>query len=78
MLFLQEIKMQADQRTEDMDLKELGCTLILHPAQRKGYSGVAVYSRIRPDRIWQGSGSEFDDEGRVMRLDIGNLSMFGL
>lgn len=77
-IFLQEIKMQEDQRTPEMDFTELGYSLVLHPAQRKGYSGVAVYTRIRPDRIWQGTGSEFDEEGRVIRADFGKLTVFGI
>lgn len=77
-LFLQEIKMQEDQRTPEMDLEELGYRLMLHPAQRKGYSGVAVYSRIDPDQVFLGTGSEFDEEGRVIRVDFGKLSVFGI
>ena len=77
-LFLQEIKMQEDQKTAEMDLASLGYHLRMHPAQRKGYSGVAVYTRVEPDRIYQGTESEFDDEGRVLRLDFGNLSVYGI
>lgn len=77
-LFLQEIKMQEDQMTEEMDLAALGYKLQMHPAQRKGYSGVAVYTRLEPDEIYLGTGSEFDDEGRVLRLDFGNLSVYGI
>lgn len=78
LLFVQEVKMQKDQLTQDMLLKEQGYTLNLHPAQRKGYSGVGVYSRIEPDHIHLGTGSEFDEEGRVIRLDFGDLSVYGI
>lgn len=77
-LFLQEIKMQEDQRTEEMDLAALGYKLRMHPAMRKGYSGVAVYTRLEPDEIFLGTACEFDDEGRVLRLDFGSLSVFGI
>lgn len=77
-IFLQEIKMQADQMTGDMDLKKKGYKLLLHPAQRKGYSGVAVYTRLEPDKVSLGTGSDFDEEGRVIRLDFGDLSIYGI
>lgn len=77
-LFLQEIKMQEDQKTEEMNLQALGYQLRMNPAMRKGYSGVAVYSRVEPDNIFLGTASEFDDEGRVLRLDFGDLSVYGI
>lgn len=78
-IFLQEIKMQPDQMTEEMELKEMGYTIKMHSAERKGYSGVAVYSRIEPDNIYLGTGDpEFDSEGRVIRFDTGNISIFGI
>ena len=77
-LFLQNIKMQKDQLTPDMELKELGYQLVIHPAKRKGYSGVGVYTRVKPDKIWQGAGDQFDEEGRVIRVDFGKLSIFGI
>ena len=77
-LFLQEIKMQESQRTAEMELQELGYRLMLHGAQRTGYSGVGVYTRIQPDAVFLGTGSEFDEEGRVIRLDYGQLSLYGI
>lgn len=77
-IFLQEIKMQEDQVTEEMDLREKGYKLFLHPARRKGYSGVAVYTRLEPDNIWLGTNCDFDEEGRVIRLDFGDLSIYGI
>jgi len=45
-------------------------------AQKKGYSGVAMYTRATPERIEQGFGStEFDAEGRYLRADYGDLSV---
>jgi len=47
-----------------------------HCAQKKGYSGVALYSRTTPDRVECGFGSaEFDAEGRVIQADYGDLSV---
>ena len=47
-----------------------------HCAQKKGYSGVALYSRAEPDRVTTGFGSrEFDPEGRWLRADFGALSV---
>src|SRR5262252_560887 len=43
---------------------------------KKGYSGVALYSRVKPDRVERGFGSrEFDPEGRFLRADFGRLSV---
>lgn len=42
-----------------------------HSAQRKGYSGVAIFTRIPPVRVFKGMGIDrYDLEGRVMRMDF--------
>ncbi len=47
-----------------------------HCAEKKGYSGVAMYSRLAPERVECGFGSaEFDPEGRVIRADYGDVSV---
>ena len=47
-----------------------------HPAERKGYSGVATFCKRDPDRFFDGIGiRKYDDEGRVQRLDIGDLTI---
>jgi len=49
-----------------------------HPAQRKGYSGVALYAR-RPVPVRTGFGSpEFDAEGRYIDADFGDLSVISV
>jgi exodeoxyribonuclease-3 len=54
----------------------LGC---FHTAQKKGYSGVGIYSRRAPDRIVEGFGNaEFDAEGRSLQADFGKLSVVSL
>ncbi len=45
-------------------------------AQKKGYSGVAVFTKIRPDHIEYGTGHNgSDDEGRVIQLDFGDIRL---
>lgn len=47
-----------------------------HPAEKPGYSGVALFSKIRPDRVAEGFGSsEFDREGRYLEACFGDLSI---
>ncbi|MFH1603991.1 MAG: exodeoxyribonuclease III [Pseudomonadota bacterium] len=48
-------------------------------AEKKGYSGVGIYCRARPDKIIKGFGSkEFDAEGRYLRADFGDLSVISV
>ncbi len=78
-LFIQETKMQEDQLVEEILLKELGYTLTMHSGVRKGYSSVAVYSRVAVDEIIKGSGIEiYDVEGRVLQVNIGEYAIFGI
>jgi exodeoxyribonuclease III len=45
-------------------------------AQKKGYSGVTVFSKIAPDHVQCGTGHQVsDDEGRVIQLDFGNIRL---
>ena len=44
------------------------------PAEKKGYSGVAVFTKIKPDKVEHGNGhGQSDDEGRVIQLHFGKL-----
>lgn len=48
-----------------------------HPAQRKGYSGTAIYTKQQPQSIRIGMGSHrFDNEGRILTLDYGNFLLY--
>ncbi|MEO7405287.1 MAG: exodeoxyribonuclease III [Burkholderiales bacterium] len=48
-------------------------------AEKKGYSGVALFSRAKPDRVTRGIGSkEFDAEGRYLQADFGGVSVVSL
>ncbi|MEK0422207.1 MAG: exodeoxyribonuclease [Bacteroidota bacterium] len=64
---------------EDVDLSqftELGYHVSWYPAQKKGYSGVAVLSKKKPSLIVCGNGYEMSDyEGRVIRIDIGEITI---
>lgn len=45
-------------------------------AKKKGYSGVAVFTKIKPDNIVFGTGHQVsDDEGRVLQLDFGDTRL---
>ncbi|WP_160714625.1 exodeoxyribonuclease III [Chitinophaga solisilvae] len=72
---LQEIK--AHQENVDFQqFDKLGYEHYWYPAQKKGYSGVAVLTRIKPDFVQYGSGHEQSDtEGRFIRLDFGDLTL---
>jgi exodeoxyribonuclease-3 len=57
-------------------IESLGYQHHWHSAKRKGYSGVATFSKQRPTLIEKGMGiPEFDDEGRVLRTDFGELTV---
>ena len=72
---LQELKAQGGNLTEEM-LAPPGYRGCFHYAEKKGYSGVGIYSRRQPDRVVEGIGnSEFDAEGRYLRADVGALSV---
>lgn len=59
-----------------MLLESIGYHHHWHPAVRKGYSGVATFSKQKPDRVYPGIGiKKYDDEGRVLRTDFGDLTI---
>ncbi len=67
---IQETKARPDQLSDTV--KNIpGYTSWWHSAERKGYSGVAFYSRIKPVAVHYGLGiEEFDAEGRVLTLEF--------
>ena len=75
---VQETKAQVDQLTDPVfHPKAFHCCY--HSAVRKGYSGVAVFSRVKPDEVIEGLGwSEIDQEGRYLEVKLGNLSVVSL
>jgi len=63
---LQETKAQPDQLPDEL-LKIKGFESIWFSAEKKGYSGVGTYTKIKPKNIFKGLGkNEFDIEGRVI------------
>lgn len=75
---IQETKAQRDQ-LQDPVFSPKGYHVFYHDAVKKGYSGVAVYSRHAPDRVVEGIGwPEFDREGRYLRVDFKGLSVISL
>ncbi|NOX25045.1 MAG: exodeoxyribonuclease III [Deltaproteobacteria bacterium] len=68
-LAIQETKAQPSQLSEQL-LNIPGYKSFWHSAERKGYSGVAIYTRLEPENIIYGLGNdEFDHEGRVLTLE---------
>lgn len=50
-----------------------------HSAEKKGYSGVAILSKIKPNNVQIGSGIEYmDKEGRIVRADFDDISVMSL
>lgn len=77
-LCLQEIKAQPDQ-FDTFLFETLGYHCYWHPAIKKGYSGVAIISKQKPDNVVVGCGEcRYDDEGRVLRADFGDISVISL
>jgi len=75
---LQETKANADQL--DMYLFEVaGFKAYFFSAEKKGYSGVAILSKQKPDHVEIGMGIEkYDREGRVIRADYGDISIMSV
>ncbi len=77
-LCIQETKAQAGQMHET-DLLALGYKTYAFSARKKGYSGVAIISRIEPDHVEYGMNNpKYDCEGRVIRADFGDLSVISV
>ena len=72
---IQESKAQPEQ-IDVQAMQELGYHSYIHSAEKKGYSGVCIFSKQEPDRVVVGIGNpEFDREGRVLRADFGDLTI---
>ena len=75
---VQELKAQVADLSPEM--RETGIhTGYFHCAVKKGYSGVAIYTRRAPDCVIEGLGiADIDAEGRFLQLDFGKLSVVSL
>jgi len=72
---VQETKAQRD-NVDHKQFAELGYFDYWFSAQKKGYSGVAVFTKIKPDKVEYGTGHTMSDaEGRVVQLDFGDLRL---
>ena len=75
---LQETKAQEHQLSPDIQ-RPRGYYGFFHDAEKKGYSGVAIYSKKEPERVKIGLGwPDFDAEGRFLQVDFGDLSVISL
>jgi len=72
---LQEIKAHKEDVPE-AEIRAAGYEVYSYSAQKKGYSGVAVLTRIKPDKVQYGNGiMQSDAEGRVIRADFGDITL---
>ena len=72
---LQEIKARETQMPREV-LAPRGLHGFFHPAEKAGYSGVAIYSRREPDQVTLGLGmKDIDAQGRFIQADFGPLSV---
>ena len=72
---LQETKAQSQQLVDDIYWPK-GYQCYYLDAIKKGYSGVALYTRREPDEIIQGLGwADIDSEGRYLEARFGHLSV---
>lgn len=68
---LQEVRCDPDQIPED--IKNLGYKEFYHCAEKKGYSGVGILSKIEPIAVKTGIGVDWiDNEGRILTLEYGS------
>jgi exodeoxyribonuclease-3 len=75
---VQELKAQPGDMTEVIRAPD-GYSGYFHCAEKKGYSGVGLYTRRMPDQIVEGTGiPEIDAEGRFLRADFGNLTVISV
>jgi exodeoxyribonuclease-3 len=75
---VQETK--ADKMQFPKDVKEVeGYNFYCSSGKKKGYSGVAVWSKIKPENVAVTIENElFDDEGRILRLNLKDFILFNI
>ncbi|NIA27191.1 MAG: exodeoxyribonuclease III [Desulfobulbaceae bacterium] len=75
---IQETKAQVHQLGDDV-FSPAGYHCYYEDAVKKGYSGVAIYTRHKPKKVLRGYGDqEFDDEGRYLEVQLGGISVVSL
>jgi len=71
---LQEVKANIDQIDKTI-FEELGYKVYWYPAIKKGYSGVAILTKIEPKKVTYGMNlGKYDEEGRLLQLDFEDFS----
>ncbi|MDR3049099.1 MAG: exodeoxyribonuclease III [Elusimicrobiota bacterium] len=75
---VQETKAQEEQIPQE--LREIkGFNFYASSAQKKGYSGTAVWSKIKPLSVKKGIGQDiFDCEGRILKLEFKDFFLFNV
>ena len=77
-LCLQEIKLSETELVNPL-FEELGYHCYWYPAQKRGYSGVALLTKLKPNNVQYGIGNSlFDDEGRILRADFDTFSILSM
>lgn len=75
---LQEVKAHRGD-IDSAAIEALGYHTYWFCAQKKGYSGVCILSKIKPDQVIEGCQMEQSDfEGRVIRADYGDITLFSV
>lgn len=76
---IQETKAHADQ-VDVEELEKIGLRFqYWHSAQKRGYSGVAIFCKERPRHVEYGTGIvSMDNEGRNLRVDFDDISIMSL
>lgn len=75
---LQELKAQPEQIEDDL-FHPHGYSVFYHAAKKKGYSGVGIYSKLKPNSVQYGIGwQEVDCEGRFLQVSFNNLNVVSL
>jgi len=75
---LQEIKANKEQFNKEI-FENLGYKCYVNSAQKAGYSGVAILSKIKPKKVEYGCGNyQIDIEGRLVRVDFKNYSVLSV
>ena len=72
---IQESKAQPEQ-IDTLAMSGLGYHSYIHSADKKGYSGVCIFSKTAADKVVAGMGDpRYDSEGRVLCADFGDLTV---
>jgi exodeoxyribonuclease III len=78
-LCLQETKAHPDQLTDDLKNVDGGYSAYFSSAEKKGYSGVVTYTKLKPLNVQNGLGvKKFDSEGRFIITEFDEFILFNI